>query len=100
MAQAFSRLNINQRAVNMPVFSSVQGLAPHIPLPERPPFQVVQFFEELGRNGRSMKQALRLPVEDAELFWIERDRNHLTDLKLVVGDVKDCHELCIGGGQA
>lgn len=47
-----------------------------------------------------MEQSLFLGMEDAELFWIERNHNHLTDLKPIVGNIKNRYELGLCGRQA
>lgn len=63
-------------------------------------FRAVQFFEESGRNRGRVQQNLRLWVEKAELFGVERNADHLSKLKPVVGNVENREELFIGIWQA
>ena len=79
-------------------YQSREGVAPHVAIPKRPSFRAVQFPEQCRRNRRRVQERLLLCVKEAELFWIERNRDNLTKLQRIMGNIKERQEFGIGVG--
>lgn len=75
-----------------------EGAAPRVAIPKRPSSKVVQFPEQFRRNWRRVQERLLLCMEEAKLFWIERNRDNLTKLQRIMGNIKERQEFGVGVG--